>query len=457
MPTKPLYALGCLAMLGCSSPGAIAPTSDTPDSGASMPPTMPHDAGRSVTQGPSDAAHPRLDASSPSRPAVVDAGDGLVLEAPLTLSESTVHAGDTVTGKVTYRNAGSSPIVVQAAVIAARPPGGTHAGGPFDDFAPSAASTTIAPGALFTVTSSRTFAGSDPLGAWDLYPTFEDASGAWHDGPDQTLRVSAGSDASPPDAGVADGGSLIAAPLTGNVTTGSWQSGSINGMSYQYLLPYGYSTAHEYPLVLYLHQLDNATQIPSQIDPWFNNVTYRTDYPSIVIAPQCDMTADPSGQTLNWGGVSSGDQPCQDDALALVAEFMTNESVYAPKVYVTGNSMGGIGSWDLIIKYNTRSPTVKPLFAAALILAGATYDWGYPTPNASVVAALAKVPIWAIHGAQDTTVPLAWDENLYAAEQAGGGLMKLLVDPSLGHDVWDTYYVPPTSQTYWSWLFAQEG
>jgi predicted peptidase len=228
-------------------------------------------------------------------------------------------------------------------------------------------------------------------------------------------------------------------------------------MSYQYLMPSGYSGASAYPLVLYLHQLDNASQIPSQIDPWFNNVTYRTDYPSIVVAPQCDMTADPSGNTINWGGVSSDDQPCQDNAIALVRQFMASYSVYAPKVYVTGNSMGGIGSWDAIIKYNTKAPTVAPLFAAALILAGATYDWGYPTPNASVVTALASVPIWAIHGANDTQVPLAWDEAMYAAQQAQGGRMQLLIDPNLAHDVWDTYYVVPTSQTYWTWLFAQGG
>ena len=65
--------------------------------------------------------------------------------------------------------------------------------------------------------------------------------------------------------------------------------------------------------------------------------------------------------------------------MTLVRSFMTGYSVYAKKVYVTGNSMGGIGSWDLIIKYNTRSPTIAPIFAATLILAGATYDWGYPT------------------------------------------------------------------------------
>jgi predicted esterase len=97
---------------------------------------------------------------------------------------------------------------------------------------------------------------------------------------------------------------------------------------------------------------------------------------------------------------------------------------------------------------------VAPLFAATLILAGATYAHGYPTPDGAVVDALSHVRIWAIHGGQDDQVPLDWDRNLFAAEQAQGGLMPLLIDPGLGHDVWDSYYVTPAAGMYWDWLFA---
>ena len=398
----------------------------------------------SAAEGVSDAGG---EASMPAT-----SNGGFVITSTLHLDATTTSDGKTVSGTVVYTNTGASPVSVRSAFIAARPPGGSHAGGPFDDFAPATATTSVAPGATLSVTASRTFASGDPAGAWDVYPTYEDADGVWHDGPDQSLTLGA---AATSDAGSSDGAPLVPSPLAGNVTTGSWQSGSINGMSYAYLMPHGYTKSYAYPLVLYLHQLDNASQIPSQIDPWFNDVEYRTDFPSIVVAPQCDMTGDPSGNTINWGGVSADDQSCQDDAIALVEQFIASESVYAAKVYVTGNSMGGIGSWDIIIKYNTKTPTKKPLFAATLILAGATYDHGYPTPDPSVVTALADVPIWAIHGGQDDQVPLPWDENMYAAEQSAGGAMKLLVDSNLGHDVWDTYYVMPAAKTYWSWLFAQ--
>ncbi len=433
-----------MAFVGCSTPSL-------PEDGAQKKarPTANDDAGATLATTDAMTPEPPVDAGTPE----AAPPKGFAISSALHLSQASTSAGQTVTGTVTYTNYGVSSVAVQAGAIAARPPGGTHAGGPFDDFAPYATATTVAPGGSFTVSASRTFTGAAPLGSWDVYPTYQDGSGTWHDGPDQTLKVTGATSTGQSDAGST--APLVPSPLTGSVTTGTWQSGTINGMSYQYLMPAGYTTAYAYPLVLYLHQLDNASQIPAQIDPWFNDVAYRTQYPSIVVAPQCDQSADPSGNTINWGGVSTADQPCQDDAMALVAQFMATTSVYAPKVYVTGNSMGGIGSWDAIIKFNTRSPTVRPVFAAALILAGATYDWGYPTPDPSVVAALEQVPIWAIHGQQDTQVPLQWDDNMYAAQQAAGGLMKLTVDPNLAHDVWDTYYVIPTSETYWSWLFTQ--
>ena len=116
--------------------------------------------------------------------------DAFGISSDLELSASSASSGQTITGKVTYTNATSSPVAIKAIAIAARPPGGSHAGGPYDDFAPSAPPTTVASGASITVTASRTFAAGDPAGAWDVYPTYQDDNGTWHDGPDQSLTVS---------------------------------------------------------------------------------------------------------------------------------------------------------------------------------------------------------------------------------------------------------------------------
>ena len=254
---------------------------------------------------------------------------------------------------------------------------------------------------------------------------------------------------------------LVTSPLSGSPTAGTWQLAQINGMYYWYLLPYNYSTSYSYPLLLCLHQLDQGTPfytggkvasadlVKPQWDPWVNNTTFRKNQPCIVVLPLLDQTTDSSGNVINWGGVTPSQQAGQTNIIALVNYFITSYSVYPQKVYVTGNSMGGIGSWDAIIKYNTKNPLVSPLFAAALILAGADYNYNYPTPTATMIANMKPVPIYAIHGAQDTQVPLLWDQNMYAAMKpsvAGYFTVKngRIIDPN-GH------VFTPRGVNVWSW------
>ncbi len=242
------------------------------------------------------------------------------------------------------------------------------------------------------------------------------------------------------------------------VTSGSWITQTINGMTYQVLLPANYNPSIKYPTVLYLHQLDmgdDPSGLLAEVNPWFNSTTFRTDYPAIIVMPLLDQTADPSGQTINWGGVSTADSAGEDNAIAALQQVQQQYSTDNARIYVTGNSMGGIGTEDMLIKYNAYTGTEGKIFAAALSLAGADYGQGYPTPNASVVSGLKNVPFWAIHGGQDTTVPLTWDQNLYAAEQAIGGDMMYTQDNSLGHDVWDTYYTQDGPGSPLGWLFSQ--
>ena len=235
---------------------------------------------------------------------------------------------------------------------------------------------------------------------------------------------------------------LVVSPLPGVVSAGVWSLKQISGMYYWELLPQGYSTANSYPLLLCLHQLDqgnpfysggkvaSADVVKPQWDPWVNNVAFRTAHPCIVLLPLLDQTTDTGGNTINWGGVSSADTAGETNCISLVNYYIQNFSVFPGKVYVTGNSMGGIGSWDMIIKWNTKNPLRSKIFAGALILAGADYGFSYPTPDATMVSNMTPVPIWSIHGAQDTQVPLDWDRNMYAkigTTGAGGGLPTDLV------------------------------
>ncbi len=104
----------------------------------------------------------------------------VVVTSPLTLSAASVAIGASLTGMVTVANQGGTSIVLQRIQIAGRPPGGTNAGGPYDDFGGSSG-VTLAPGQSFTVRATRAFTPSDPTGGWYAYETYQTADGVWHD------------------------------------------------------------------------------------------------------------------------------------------------------------------------------------------------------------------------------------------------------------------------------------
>ena len=117
------------------------------------------------------------------------------MSSPLQLDKTSVQQGETITGSVTFQNCNSLPLAVQRFIIGARPPGGTHTGGPFDDFTPDHGAITLPVGGTVTITASRAISGSDPPGDWYSFATYQDMSDAWHDGPDAAFTVEQGSSA----------------------------------------------------------------------------------------------------------------------------------------------------------------------------------------------------------------------------------------------------------------------
>src|SRR5438132_947120 len=130
-------------------------------------------------------------APGPARPPPPAPGSGFSISAALQIDKTTVSAGGTVTGTVTYQNTSASSITIASVAIAARPPGGTHVGGPFADLQPALGSSIVLPGATLALTASRTFTAADPAGQWETYSTYQDSAGVYHDGPSLFFTVSA--------------------------------------------------------------------------------------------------------------------------------------------------------------------------------------------------------------------------------------------------------------------------
>src|SRR6266446_9663845 len=166
-------------------------------------------------------------APGPARPPPPAPGSGISISAPLQIDKTTVSAGGTVTGTVTYQNTSASSITIGSVTIAARPPGGTHSGGPYDDLQPSLGASIVPPGATVTLTASRTFTAADPIGQWETYSTYQDSAGVYHDGPSLFFTVATPPPPPPPPPG---SGISISVPLqidTATVSAGGMVTGTV--------------------------------------------------------------------------------------------------------------------------------------------------------------------------------------------------------------------------------------
>ena len=119
------------------------------------------------------------------------------ISVPLALDNTTVTIGDILQATSTYGNDSSSAIGVQDIVITCRPPGGTNADRPYMGFSPRAGAQTIEPGQTIELSASRSFTSEDPTGRYWAYATYQDAAGAWHDGPIVDFTVSSADECVP--------------------------------------------------------------------------------------------------------------------------------------------------------------------------------------------------------------------------------------------------------------------
>ena len=165
---------------------------------------------------------------------------------------------------------------------------------------------------------------------------------------------------------------------------------------FRLFIPDSYTPSKRYPIVLALHGSgergsDNLIQIQSYrlATSWADPVN-QMKYPCFVLAPQCPSTG-------TWQDGSATITPPLATANSILDSLAVEFSIDTNRRYVTGLSMGGFGTWDLITRFPDR-------FAAAIPMSG---GW-----DASLASAIARVPIWNFHGALDATVPVQWSRDI---------------------------------------------
>jgi len=217
-------------------------------------------------------------------------------------------------------------------------------------------------------------------------------------------------------------------------------------LKYRLIKPLNYKFGNKYPLVLFLHGAgergeDNAATLRHAAKD-FANDQLRAKYPAYVVIPQC-----PTGKKwseVDWSKDSSELPQDPSDAMQsvkeLLDEMVENAGVDEKRLYVTGLSMGGYGTWDLAQRFPAR-------FAAAAPICGG----GDPVAAPAMVKA--KLPIWAFHGDQDNAVKVVRSREMINALKQAGGMPKYTEYAGVGHNSWGPAYSDPELLV---WLFSQK-
>jgi len=212
----------------------------------------------------------------------------------------------------------------------------------------------------------------------------------------------------------------------------------------QVYVPSNYDAAREWPVVLFLHGAgERGTDGLLQTTVGIAHAIRRNPerFPAIVVMPQAPKES-------FWAG------PPGDAALLALDQTCEEFSVDRTRVYLTGLSMGGHGSWIMGYHYAAR-------FAALLVICGFVGDRpnrpsvvpsGPGTPYERVAARLRHTPIWIVHGEADQAVPVVESRRMASVLRAVGADVHYTELPGTNHDSWTATY---DSESIIGWLFAQ--
>jgi predicted peptidase len=213
-----------------------------------------------------------------------------------------------------------------------------------------------------------------------------------------------------------------------------WKIARSGELKYLLYLPPDYSRTSDkrWPLLLFLHGAgERGTDVQrAAIHGPMSLVKQGTNFPFIIVAPQC-----PAGQL--WEN---------EPLLQLLDEMEKKYAVDTKRVYLTGLSMGGYGTWKLGLAHPERFAALAPICGGGNMIDVILGPRDKP-------AAIKSLPIWAFHGAKDDVVPLSESERMVGQlKKLGVKDVKLTVYPEAKHDSWKEAYQSPE---LYEWLLKQ--
>ncbi len=196
----------------------------------------------------------------------------------------------------------------------------------------------------------------------------------------------------------------------------------------QYLLylPDGYTTdtVKRWPLMIFLHGSGEAGTDVNKVKAWGppKLIDAGKKYPFIVVSPQAPPNTGWQVEVLR----------------AMLNDLKKQYRVDNDRVYLTGLSMGGFGTWN----YSEKFP--DDLAAIAPICGGG---------DVAKVWQLRHMPVWCFHGAKDDVVPPASSQTMVDALKKYNPDVKFTLYPDANHNSWEVTY---NNDSLYTWLLAQK-
>ena len=179
-------------------------------------------------------------------------------------------------------------------------------------------------------------------------------------------------------------------------------------------LPKDYAEKTDWPLLVYLHgysESGNDLEMVKQNGPP-KLVAEGKQFPFVVVSPQC-----PSG--FYWRG---------NVIMGLIDQIVENYSIDTSRIYMTGKSMGGFGTWQISHECPERFTAIAPIAGRGLFV------------SPYFMERLKKLPVWAFHDKRDDLVPYQESVRMVEGVNAAGGNAKLTTYDQGTHDAWTEAY-----------------
>jgi putative heme-binding domain-containing protein len=234
----------------------------------------------------------------------------------------------------------------------------------------------------------------------------------------------------------------IYVPLAIKYTGGEYDDETFD---YRLMRPEIAEAGKRYPLIVFLHGagergVENKRQLfylPEQM----GQPEFREKFPCYVLAPQC--RSEKQWVNVPWGDKKSTPMAKSAShqlqaAIAMIQRTLKHESVDLERVYLTGLSMGGYGSWELAARRPEWFAAVAPICGGG---------------DELQAARLTKLPLWAFHGDADRVVSVGRSRRMIEAIRKAGGKPKYTEFPGVGHNAWNPAYRQKDGVV--AWMFQQ--